>query len=78
MKAIRGLSVKNHKDGLAHFYWNGHDVTGHWMWFFSGLNLKEERYCSWIYARRHGKELNRLYPMPPKPPSKLINRVRGR
>jgi len=59
---IRGLSTAKHPDGYYHFYWNGHDVTSHWHWFFSGLRLKEERYCEWLYAKRHGKELNKQFP----------------
>lgn len=61
MKTIRGLSTRNHK-GSYHFYWNGHNVTGHWMWFFSGLKMKEEKYSAWLYAKRHGKELNKQFP----------------
>lgn len=64
-EAIRGLSSRLHDDGYHHFYWNGHDITVFWMAFFSGLSIKEEKHAAWILARKHGKELNRQFPMAP-------------
>lgn len=63
VRSKRGLTTADHEDGYTHFYWNGHDVTGHWMWFFGGLRLNEEKYCAWLYAKRHGKELNKELPL---------------
>lgn len=65
-RKIRGLSssVDTKRDGFYHFYWNGHDITMFWMNFFSSLREKEERYAGWLFARRHGKELNREFPLP--------------
>ena len=56
------LTTVPHKDKYTHFYWNGHDITGMWMDFFSGLSMKEEKHCEWIFAKRYTKELDKLYP----------------
>ena len=57
-----GLVSDKHKDGFYHFYWNGRDITGLWMDFFSGLNMKDEVDCERIFIRKYGKHLNRQYP----------------
>lgn len=59
----RGLDIRPHEDGYDHFYWNGYDITHFWMMFFAGLRSKEEKYCAWIFAKRHGKQLNKEFPL---------------
>lgn len=58
------LSNRKLKDGYYHFYWNGQDITGLWMDFFSGLTMGQERTAHLIFTKRYQKRLNELYGKP--------------
>jgi hypothetical protein len=53
-------------DDFYHFYWSGRDITLLWMDFFSSLPMKQEKNAHWIFARRYGKELDKLTAPKPK------------
>ena len=59
------LTTNKNSDGYNHFYWNGADITGLWMEFFSGLSMKEEKHAHWIFAKRFTKQLDKQFPMTP-------------
>lgn len=59
---MRKFTCNKADDGFYHWYWNGNDITGLWMDFFSGLSMKEEKHADWIFAKRFTKMLDEEYP----------------
>ena len=49
------LTIKRDK-----FYYNGHDVTGSWMDFFSGLSMEQEKDCVRLFIKHYYKQLKAL------------------
>ena len=52
--------TKKEKSGYYGFYLRGKDVTEEWMYFFSGLDLKDEYRCAELFIKKKNKIINKL------------------
>ena len=45
------------KIGMYDFFFNGKNVTGLWMDFFSGLSMEQELSCTKLFIKKYGRKL---------------------